>query len=137
MRLRESRSIAATVRYVRLRALSGDGTYAVSGQKIFISWGDNDFCSNICHLVLARLPDGAPGTKGISLFLVPKKCLDSSGDPGRDNGVNCGAIEHKMGIRGSSTCVMNFDAAQVFLVVELNQGVSQMFRLMNLARLSI
>jgi alkylation response protein AidB-like acyl-CoA dehydrogenase len=123
---------------VRTKAVpQGDGSYALSGTKIFISGGDHDLTENIIHLVLARLPDAPDGVRGISLFLVPKICLDSAGNLGRDNGVSCGSIEHKMGLKGSSTCVMNFDAAQGFLVGELNQGLPQMFRLMNLARLSI
>ncbi len=123
---------------VRTKAVpQDDGSYALSGTKIFITGGEHDLTENIIHLVLARLPDAPDGVRGISLFLVPKKCLDSSGNPSRDNGVSCGSIEHKMGIKGSSTCVMNFEAAQGFLVGELNQGLPQMFRLMNLARLSI
>jgi alkylation response protein AidB-like acyl-CoA dehydrogenase len=85
---------------------NGDGTYAVSGQKIFISWGDHDVAENVCHLVLARLPDGAPGTKGISLFIVPKRIPDADGRPGVANGVRVVSLEHKMGIHGSPTCVM-------------------------------
>ena len=123
---------------VRTKAVPlDDGSYVLSGTKIFISGGDHDLTENIIHLVLARLPDAPDGVRGISLFLVPKICLDSAGNLGRDNGVSCGSIEHKMGLKGSSTCVMNFDAAQGFLVGELNQGLPQMFRLMNLARLSI
>ncbi len=123
---------------VRTKAVAqDDGSYAVSGTKIFITGGDHDLTDNIIHLVLARLPDAPEGVRGISLFLVPKKQLDAGGNPGQDNGVTCGSIEHKMGIKGSSTCVMNFDGAQGFLVGELNQGLPQMFRLMNIARLSI
>ena len=97
---------------VRTRAEpNGDGTYAVTGQKIFISWGDHDVAENVCHLVLARLPDGAPGTKGISLFLVPKFLPDADGRPGVANGVRALSLEHKMGLHGSPTCVMEFDGA--------------------------
>ena len=123
---------------VRTKAVAqDDGSYAITGTKIFITGGDHDLTDNIIHLVLARLPDAPEGVRGISLFLVPKKQLDTDGNPDRENGVTCGSIERKMGIHGSSTCVMNFDGAQGFLVGELNQGLPQMFRLMNLARLSI
>jgi alkylation response protein AidB-like acyl-CoA dehydrogenase len=123
---------------VRTRAVAqDDSSYALSGTKIFITGGDHDQTENIIHLVLARLPDAPEGVRGISLFLVPKKQLNADGSSGKNNGVSCGSIEHKMGIHGSSTCVMNFDAAQGFLVGELNQGLPQMFKLMNLARLSI
>jgi len=123
---------------VRARAVSQeDGSYALSGTKIFITGGDHDLTENIIHLVLARVPEAPEGVRGISLFLVPKRQLNADGNPDKDNGVSCGSIEHKMGIHGSSTCVMNFDAARGFLVGELNQGLPQMFKLMNLARLSI
>jgi alkylation response protein AidB-like acyl-CoA dehydrogenase len=123
---------------VKTRAVAqDDGSYAVSGTKIFITGGEHDLTENIIHLVLARLPDAPKGVRGISLFLVPKKLPDESGNPGQANGVNCGSIEHKMGIKGSSTCVMNFDGARGFLVGELNQGLPHMFKLMNLARLAI
>ncbi|MBL4767901.1 MAG: acyl-CoA dehydrogenase family protein, partial [Rhodobacteraceae bacterium] len=95
---------------------NGDGTYAVSGQKIFISWGDNDFVTNVCHLVLARLPDGVAGTKGISLFLVPKYLPDADGNAGAANGVKVVSLEHKLGLHGSPTCVMQFDRATGWLV---------------------
>ena len=90
---------------------NGDGTYAVTGQKIYISWGDNDFSENICHLVLARLPGGAGGTKGISLFLVPKLIPDSDGNPGVANTLKVVSLEHKMGLHGSPTAVMQYDGA--------------------------
>ncbi len=123
---------------VRTKAVAqSDGSFALSGTKIFITGGDHDLTENIIHLVLARLPDAPEGVRGISLFLVPKFRLDSNGSPGQENGVSCGSIEHKMGIHGSSTCVINFDAARGFLVGELNRGLPQMFKLMNLARLSI
>ena len=85
---------------------NGDGTYAISGQKIFISWGDNDFAENVCHLVLARLPDGKPGTKGISLFIVPKFIPDADGEPGQRNSLQVVSLEHKLGLHGSPTAVM-------------------------------
>jgi 3-(methylsulfanyl)propanoyl-CoA dehydrogenase len=116
---------------------NGDGTFAVSGQKIFISWGDNDFCSNICHLVLARLPGGAPGTRGISLFLVPKFLPDENGDPGTANGVKVVSLEHKLGLHGSPTCVMEYDGATGWLVGEENGGMAAMFTMMNNARLGV
>ncbi|NIZ62665.1 acyl-CoA dehydrogenase [Sedimentitalea sp. CY04] len=116
---------------------NGDGTYAVSGQKIFISWGDNDFCSNICHLVLARLPDGVPGTKGISLFLVPKFLPDENGDAGVANDLKVVSLEHKMGLHGSPTCVMQYDGATGWLVGNEHGGMAAMFTMMNNARLGV
>ena len=114
-----------------------DGTYAISGQKIYISWGDNDFTGNVCHLVLARLPDGAPGTKGISLFLVAKKLPDAEGNPGKANGVRVVSLEHKMGLHGSPTCVMEYDGATGWLVGEPHGGMAAMFTMMNNARLGV
>jgi alkylation response protein AidB-like acyl-CoA dehydrogenase len=115
----------------------GDGSYAITGTKIFISGGEQDLTSNIIHLVLAKLP-GAPETaKGISLFLVPKLLLDANGEPGAANGVSCGSIEEKMGIHGCSTCVMNFDDATGWLIGEENQGLAAMFIMMNAARLGV
>jgi len=116
---------------------NGDGTYAVSGQKIFISWGDNDFCTNVCHLVLARLPDGVPGTKGISLFLVPKYLPDEDGNPGKANDLNVVSLEHKMGLHGSPTCVMQYDGATGWLVGREHGGLAAMFTMMNNARLGV
>ncbi|KIC16079.1 acyl-CoA dehydrogenase [Leisingera sp. ANG-Vp] len=116
---------------------NGDGTYAVSGQKIFISWGDNDFCGNVCHLVLARLPDGVPGTKGISLFLVPKYLPDADGNPGKTNDLKVVSLEHKMGLHGSPTCVMQFDGATGWLVGPEHGGMAAMFTMMNNARLGV
>ena len=116
---------------------NGDGTYAVSGQKIFISWGDNDFCSNVCHLVLARLPDGVPGTKGISLFLVPKFLPDENGDAGVANDLKVVSLEHKMGLHGSPTCVMQYDGATGWLVGPEHGGMAAMFTMMNNARLGV
>ncbi|MBY6139827.1 acyl-CoA dehydrogenase [Leisingera daeponensis] len=116
---------------------NGDGSYAISGQKIFISWGDNDFCSNVCHLVLARLPDGVPGTKGISLFLVPKYLPDAGGNPGKANDLKVVSLEHKMGLHGSPTCVMQFDGATGWLVGAEHGGMAAMFTMMNNARVGV
>ncbi len=112
-----------------------DGSYAISGTKIFISSGDHDMTENIVHIVLARLPDAPPGTKGISLFIVPKMNLADDGSVADHNGVSCGSIEHKMGIHGNSTCVMNFDSAKGFLIGPPNRGLNCMFTFMNTARL--
>jgi hypothetical protein len=116
---------------------NGDGTYAVTGQKIFITWGDNDCVSNVCHLVLARLPDGAPGTKGISLFMVPKLIPDENGNPGVANSLKVVSLEHKLGIHGSPTCVMSFEGATGWLVGEPHKGMAAMFTMMNNARLNV
>ncbi|MEO1613562.1 MAG: acyl-CoA dehydrogenase family protein, partial [Pseudomonadota bacterium] len=97
---------------------NGDGTYAISGQKIYISWGDNDFAENVCHLVLARLPDGVPGTKGISLFIVPKLIPDADGKPGKANSLHVVSLEHKLGLHGSPTAVMQYDGATGWLIGE-------------------
>jgi len=115
----------------------GDGTYAVTGTKIFISAGEHDMAQNIIHLVLARLPDAPPGTKGISLFIVPKFIPDAEGKPGKRNAFQCGSIEHKMGIHGNATCVMNFDGAIGTMVGEPNKGLNAMFVMMNSARLGV
>ncbi len=116
-----------------------EGTYAISGTKIFITGGEHDMTENIIHLVLARLPDAPEGVRGISLFLVPKHLPDTDGavDVTTSNGVSCGSIEHKMGIKGSSTCVMNFDGATGFLIGEANKGLAHMFTMMNIERLAI
>ncbi len=116
---------------------NGDGTYAVSGQKMYISWGDNDFTENVCHLVLARLPDGVPGTKGISLFLVPKYIPDENGNPGVANDLKVVSLEHKMGLHGSPTCVMQYDGAKGWLVGPEHGGMAAMFTMMNNARLGV
>ncbi|MBL8574494.1 MAG: acyl-CoA dehydrogenase C-terminal domain-containing protein [Hyphomicrobiaceae bacterium] len=114
-----------------------DGSYRITGTKIFISAGENDLAENIVHLVLARI-DGAPeGVKGISLFVVPKFIVDADGNPGARNGVVCGSIEHKMGIHANSTCVMNYDGATGWLVGEANKGLKAMFVMMNEARLGV
>jgi alkylation response protein AidB-like acyl-CoA dehydrogenase len=114
-----------------------DGSYQLSGSKIFISGGEQDLSDNIIHLVLARLPDAPPGIKGISLFLVPKRLLDADGLPAARNALSCGALEHKMGIKGASTCVMNFDGATGWLVGQPNQGLACMFTMMNDARFQV
>ena len=116
---------------------NGDGTYAVTGQKIFITWGDSDLVANVCHLVLARLPDGPEGTKGISLFMVPKVIPDADGKLGTGNSLRVVSLEHKLGIHGSPTCVMEFDGATGWLVGEAHKGMAAMFTMMNNARLSV
>ena len=115
----------------------GDGTYAITGQKIFISAGEHDLTDNILHLVLAKLPDAPAGTKGISLFLVPKFAVKQDGSLGARNGVACGSLEDKMGIKASATCVMNFDEAEGTLVGEPHGGMKAMFTMMNAARLGV
>lgn len=112
-----------------------DGTYSLTGTKIFISAGEHDMSDNIVHIVLARLPDAPAGTKGISLFIVPKYHVDENGETGERNTVVCGSIEHKMGIKGSATCVMNFDGAKGHLIGEPNRGLNCMFTFMNMARI--
>lgn len=114
---------------------NGDGSYAISGEKIFISAGEHDLSENIIHIVLARLPDAPAGTKGISLFIVPKFNLDADGNVTERNGVVCSALEHKMGIHGNATCVMNFDNAKGFLIGTENHGLNCMFTFMNTARI--
>ncbi|MBP8081156.1 MAG: acyl-CoA dehydrogenase C-terminal domain-containing protein, partial [Arenimonas sp.] len=116
---------------------NADGTYSISGSKIFITGGEHDLTDNIIHLVLARLPDAPAGTKGISMFIVPKLRVARDGTVGERNGVRCGSIEHKMGINGSSTCVMNFDGAQGYLIGVPNKGLNAMFTMMNAARLAV
>ncbi|MGI0495488.1 acyl-CoA dehydrogenase C-terminal domain-containing protein [Alkalinema pantanalense CENA528] len=114
-----------------------DGSYAVHGTKIFITAGDHDFTDNIVHLVLARLPDAPAGVKGISLFIVPKMRVARDGTVGARNAVKAGSIEHKMGIHGSATCVMNFDGAEGYLIGQPNKGLAAMFTMMNTARLAV
>ncbi|WP_137819994.1 acyl-CoA dehydrogenase C-terminal domain-containing protein [Pseudomonas sp. 2FG] len=121
---------------IKTRAVpQADGSYAISGSKIFISAGEHDMSENIVHLVLAKLPDAPAGTKGISLFIVPKFLPDAQGEAGARNAVSCGSIEHKMGIKASATCVINFDNAKGFLIGEANKGLNCMFTMMNHARL--
>ncbi|EPG7915622.1 acyl-CoA dehydrogenase C-terminal domain-containing protein [Pseudomonas aeruginosa] len=114
-----------------------DGSYRISGTKIFITGGEQDLTENIIHLVLAKLPDAPAGSRGISLFLVPKFLVGDDGALGARNAVHCGSIEHKMGIKASTTCVMNFDGASGWLVGEVNKGLAAMFTMMNYERLSI
>jgi alkylation response protein AidB-like acyl-CoA dehydrogenase len=114
---------------------NADGSYAITGTKIFISAGEHDMSGNIIHIVLARLPGAPEGTKGISLFIVPKLSLDAGGEAGEGNSVTCGSIEHKMGIHGNATCVINFDGAKGFLIGPENKGLNAMFTFMNTARI--
>lgn len=114
-----------------------DGSYHVTGSKIYISSGEHDFSENIIHFVLAKTPDGPQGIKGISLFLIPKIMVKEDGSLGQPNGVTCGSIEHKMGIKASPTCVMNFENAKGYLVGQLHHGVAHMFVMMNLERLGV
>ena len=115
----------------------GDGSYKISGQKIFISAGEHDMSDNIIHLVLARIEGAPEGVKGISLFIVPKLKVDDAGNVTDPNGVSCGSIEEKMGIHGNATCVMNYDAATGYLIGEENRGLNAMFVMMNEARLGV
>lgn len=116
---------------------NGDGSYAITGTKIFISAGEHDLAENIVHLVLARIEGAPEGTRGISLFIFPKFIPDTSGDPGERNAVACGSIEHKMGIHANSTCVMNYDGAKGWLIGEENRGLNAMFVMMNEARIGV
>jgi len=123
---------------IRTRAEpQADGSYKISGTKIFISGGDQDLTDNIVHLVLAKTPGAPDSTKGISLFIVPKFLVNADGSLGEKNAVSCGSIEHKMGIRASATCVMNYDGATGYLVGEENKGLAGMFVMMNIARLGV
>ncbi|MCB2077053.1 MAG: acyl-CoA dehydrogenase C-terminal domain-containing protein [Novosphingobium sp.] len=114
-----------------------DGSYAITGTKIFISSGEHDLTGNIIHLVLARTPDAPEGTRGISLFVVPKVLVNDDGSLGERNAVSCGSLEHKMGIHANATCVMNYDSATGWMVGEENKGLSAMFIMMNQARLGV
>ncbi len=116
---------------------SGDGSYKITGQKIFISAGDHDMAENVIHLVLAKAPGGGEGTKGISLFIVPKFMVNEDGSLGARNAVSVGKIEEKMGIHGNSTCVMNYDGATGYLIGELHKGMRAMFTMMNEARIGV
>ena len=114
-----------------------DGSYRITGTKIFISAGEHDLAENIIHLVLAKIPGGPEGIKGVSLFIVPKFMVKADGSPGERNGVTCGSIEHKMGIHGNSTCVLNYDDAVGYLIGETHKGMRAMFTMMNAARLGV
>ncbi|MFM6959056.1 MAG: acyl-CoA dehydrogenase family protein, partial [Acinetobacter sp.] len=114
---------------------NADGSYAISGEKIFISAGEHDMAENIIHIVLARLPGAPKGTKGISLFIVPKFHVNADGSVGERNAVRCGSMEHKMGIHGNATCVINFDQAKGYLIGPENRGLNCMFTFMNTARI--
>ena len=116
---------------------NGDGSWAISGQKIFITWGDHDVADNIVHLVLARTENAPPGHRGISLFLAPKHLLNADGAPGERNTITTVSLEHKLGIHASPTCVLQFEAAKGYLVGELHQGLAGMFVMMNEARVGI
>ena len=123
---------------IRTRAVpNGDGSYAISGTKIFISAGEHDLAENIIHLVLAKTPGAPESSKGISLFIVPKVLVSEDGSLGQRNAVSCGSIEHKMGIHGNATCVMNYDGAKGWMVGEENKGLAAMFIMMNAARLGV
>jgi len=123
---------------VRTRAeRQDDGTYRITGTKIWISWGEHDMADNIVHLVLARTPEAPPGTKGISMFIVPKLLIDDEGAITDDNHVVCQSIEHKLGIKASPTCVLDYDESVGYLVGEENRGMAYMFTMMNNARLSV
>ncbi|CAO1662652.1 MULTISPECIES: acyl-CoA dehydrogenase C-terminal domain-containing protein [Salinicola] len=123
---------------IKTRAVpDGSGGYAITGSKIWITGGEHDLTENIAHLVLAKLPEAPAGAKGISLFLVPKRQVLEDGSLGEPNGVVCGGLEHKMGIKGSATCVMHFEAASGILIGEPHQGLATMFTMMNYERLSI
>ncbi|MCF3972922.1 acyl-CoA dehydrogenase C-terminal domain-containing protein [Paracoccus salsus] len=114
-----------------------DGSYLITGQKIFISAGDHDLAENVIHLVLAKAPGGGEGTKGISLFIVPKVLVNEDGSLGERNGVSVGSLEEKMGIHGNATCVMNYDSAKGWLLGDLHKGMRAMFTMMNEARLGV
>jgi hypothetical protein len=116
---------------------NGDGSYAITGTKIFISAGEHDLAENIVHLVLARIEGAPAGTKGITLFVVPKFLVNEDGSVGQRNGVSCGSLEHKMGIHGNATCVMNYDGAKGWIVGQENRGLNAMFVMMNEARLAV
>ncbi|QJB67948.1 acyl-CoA dehydrogenase C-terminal domain-containing protein [Parasphingorhabdus halotolerans] len=123
---------------IRTKAMpNDDGSFAITGTKIFISSGEHDMAENIIHLVLAKTPDAPDSVKGISLFIVPKFIVGDDGSLGERNAVSCGSIEHKMGIHGNSTCVMNYDGATGYLVGEENKGLAAMFIMMNVARLGV
>jgi alkylation response protein AidB-like acyl-CoA dehydrogenase len=139
MNLTESQA-GSDVGALRTRAIpspEGDGTWRISGQKIFITYGEHDMTENIVHLVLARVPDAPPGTRGISCFIVPKRFVNEDGSLGKFNHVRCIGIEHKMGIHASPTCTLEYDDAVGYLIGEANTGMRLMFTMMNIARLSV
>ncbi len=140
MNLTESHA-GSDLGHLRAKAVKqADGSYLITGTKIFITYGDHEMTENICHLVLARLPDAPPGTRGISLFLVPKHLVNKDGSIGQRNDVVCASLEHKLGIHASPTCVMKFgeqDGAVGYLVGEENRGLNVMFIMMNAARLAV
>jgi len=117
--------------------LNEDGSYSLTGTKIFISAGEHDLSENIVHIVIARIPGSPEGTKGISLFIVPKFNVTDAGEKAERNGVTCGSIEHKMGINANATCVINFDGAKGYLIGDVNRGLNCMFTFMNAARLGV
>lgn len=116
---------------------NGDGSYAISGQKIYITWGDHDVAENIIHLVLARVPDAPEGSRGVSLFIVPKRIVNADGSLGDENGVKCIGLEEKVGIHASPTCVMEYENAKGWLIGAENKGLACMFTMMNSARLNV
>lgn len=116
---------------------NGDGSFAISGQKIYITWGDHDVAENIIHLVLARVPDAPAGSRGVSLFIVPKRVINADGSLGENNGVKCIGLEEKVGIHASPTCVMEYEGAKGWLIGEANKGLACMFTMMNSARLNV
>jgi alkylation response protein AidB-like acyl-CoA dehydrogenase len=122
---------------IRTQAIPEGDIYKVTGQKIFITWGDHDMTDNVVHLVLARTPDAPEGVKGLSLFAVPKMRVTADGSAGEGNGVTTVSIEHKLGIHGSPTCVLDFQSADGYLIGEISNGLSYMFTMMNRARLSV
>jgi len=117
--------------------LNDDGSYAITGTKIFISAGEHDLSDNIVHIVIARIPGSPEGSRGISLFIVPKFNVTEAGEVSDKNAVSCGSIEHKMGINANATCVINFDGAKGYLIGEINRGLNCMFTFMNAARLGV
>jgi alkylation response protein AidB-like acyl-CoA dehydrogenase len=136
MNLTESQA-GSDLASLRSQAVPDGGGYRITGQKIFITWGDHDMTDNIIHLVLARTPDAPPGVRGLSLFAVPKRLINDDGSSGDPNNVKAVSVEHKLGIHGSPTCVMAFDGAFGYLVGQENQGLMCMFTMMNHARLSV
>ena len=137
MNLTEPRAGSDLGRVATRAVRRGDGTYGITGTKIFITYGAHDLTENIIHLVLARTPDAPAGPKGLSLFIVPQKLVEPDGSPGAANAVTCVSIEHKLGVRGSPTAVLGYDDATGFLIGEENCGLEYMFIMMNAARFSV